>query len=141
MHGQGGWARVVFVVYGFPMLVPPFLECLTSQASIRVGFVVVCCHCSFVDNIFNQTPATILFILFSRLFDRYGFQLGSISYREPSKTVYALLLALSLLPFGPGLMFFIRPVYVEDKNGLHFIPKYFFGRDIPQRVKSRQFKS
>ena len=40
MRGQGGWARVVFVVYGFPMLVPSFLECLTSQASIRVGFQV-----------------------------------------------------------------------------------------------------
>ena len=31
MRGQGGWARVVFVVYGFPMLVLSFLECLTSQ--------------------------------------------------------------------------------------------------------------
>ena len=50
-----GWLSVI---YGFPMLIPPFLECLTSQTGIHAGFTVVCCHCSFVDNIFNQTPAT-----------------------------------------------------------------------------------
>ena len=57
MGGQSGWVFMVFIFKSASVLVIPFLECITSEASVRVGVVVTVYNLSLVHHVINKAVA------------------------------------------------------------------------------------